>query len=279
MTIPKEFLVERQGKSFVLYAGLLSEAHQQGLKRIETELIQVPTKENGETAICRAVVETEKGVFSGLGDADPRNVSQNMRTVILRLSETRAKARALRDAVNVGVAALEELGDHVFDENDVSEDAQSKPEATQTHTTAMKPSGSGESIVASLREKIKEKEREFSKGKDDEPKPASEKQIGYLKGLLSKSVGDEQREICLKFFYKEHKSYKGLSMSAVTTLLDWVKSGGFIKEWVVVYEAYLKKKAVPKQSKDDFEQQENTMLEGDIPYEDGRYNEYLLDNR
>jgi hypothetical protein len=35
----KEFIVERQGKAFVLYAGLLDLAHQNGLKSIRTELV------------------------------------------------------------------------------------------------------------------------------------------------------------------------------------------------------------------------------------------------
>src|SRR5205823_6640768 len=49
-------------------------------------------------------------VFSGIGDANPSNVAPAMVTCLLRLAETRAKARAMRDAVNVGVAAFEELG-------------------------------------------------------------------------------------------------------------------------------------------------------------------------
>jgi len=107
----KDFIVERSGKSFVLYAGLLDEAHAQGLKAITTNLLQVPNDENGHVAIVQASVETEKGTFSGLGDAAPENVARPMVTCLIRMAETRAKARALRDAVNVGVVALEELGD------------------------------------------------------------------------------------------------------------------------------------------------------------------------
>ena len=109
--VKREFMVERQGKAFVLYAGLLDEAHGQGLKGIKTQLLQVPSPDNGNVAICYAEVTTDKGVFTGIGDASPDNVARIMTPHILRMAETRAKARALRDAVNVGVAALEELSE------------------------------------------------------------------------------------------------------------------------------------------------------------------------
>src|SRR5829696_5127710 len=57
----EEYMIERQGKRFVLYAGLLEEAHSRGLRSIETELLQVPSKENGEVAIVKAVIRTEEG--------------------------------------------------------------------------------------------------------------------------------------------------------------------------------------------------------------------------
>jgi len=111
----KEFLVERQGRTFCLYAGLLDLATQQGLKSIHTELIQAPTDGNNRVAICNATVVFERdGVertFTGIGDAAPNNVAPAMQTCLLRMAETRAKARALRDGVNVGVAAFEELGE------------------------------------------------------------------------------------------------------------------------------------------------------------------------
>jgi hypothetical protein len=109
--VKREFIVERQGKSFVLYAGLLDLAHSQGLRAIRTRLVQVPAEDNGQTAVVHAEVETDKGTFSGIGDASPSNVARAMLTCTIRLAETRAKARALRDAVNVGVAAFEELGE------------------------------------------------------------------------------------------------------------------------------------------------------------------------
>lgn len=115
LTMRKDFIVERQGRSFVLYAGLLDLAHQQGLKAVRTELLQIPTPDNENIAICMATVTLDRDgreqTFTGIGDASSRNVSPAMQTCLIRMAETRAKARALRDAVNVGVAAFEELSD------------------------------------------------------------------------------------------------------------------------------------------------------------------------
>jgi len=109
--VKKEHIINWQGQDFVKYEGLLDEAHQQGLKRISTTLIQIPHEDNGHVAIVTAEVETGKGAFAGIGDASPANVNRMIVPHVIRMAETRAKARALRDAVNVGVTALEELGD------------------------------------------------------------------------------------------------------------------------------------------------------------------------
>lgn len=95
---------------FIKYADLLDQAHQEGLSRVQTELVQAPTDDNGNSAIVKATVSTGKGVFDGLGDANPNNVNTEVLPHLIRVAETRAKARALRDAVNVGVTSLEELG-------------------------------------------------------------------------------------------------------------------------------------------------------------------------
>jgi hypothetical protein len=96
-------------KEVVTYQGLLSKAHEEGLKSIRTRLVQAPTDDNGRTAIAKAAVETEKGQFEALGDASPMNVNSFIVPHLIRMAETRAKARALRDAVNVGVISFEEL--------------------------------------------------------------------------------------------------------------------------------------------------------------------------
>jgi hypothetical protein len=105
-------MITRQGKQYVLFAGLLDEAHSLGLRGIDTDLIQVPDDSNGNVAIVKATAEMEDDRhFSGIGDASPENVGRNIAPHLIRMAETRAKARALRDAVNVGATALEELSD------------------------------------------------------------------------------------------------------------------------------------------------------------------------
>jgi hypothetical protein len=109
----KRHIINLQGRDFVTYEGLLDEAHSRGLRSIRTVLVQVPTEQNGNIAICQAEVElVENGeikVFTGIGDANPRNVNRNIANHLIRMAETRAKARALRDAINVGMTAVEEL--------------------------------------------------------------------------------------------------------------------------------------------------------------------------
>ena len=156
----EEYMIERQGKRFVLYAGLLEEAHARGLRGIDTELLQVPSVENGEVAIARAVVRTEEGKFSGIGDASPGNVGRAIRPHIIRMAETRAKARALRDAINVGVTALEELSG---DEPEGQEEFAPRREARPVQQRA---------------------------GEDKNELPATRKQLNYLEALVADVVED-----------------------------------------------------------------------------------------
>lgn len=119
----EEHVIERGGKRYVLYGGLLAEAHEQGLHSIDTDLIQVPTEENGRVAICKAVVSMateyvdQHKEFSGIGDASPENVGRNIVPHIIRMAETRAKARALRDAVNGGELGGELGGEESSQDN------------------------------------------------------------------------------------------------------------------------------------------------------------------
>lgn len=108
----KRHVISLQGQEFITYEGLLSEAHAKGLKSIRTRLVQLPDTTNGHTAVVTAEVELDGGkVFSGIGDASPQNVNSMIAKHLIRMAETRAKARAFRDAVNIGMTSLVELDD------------------------------------------------------------------------------------------------------------------------------------------------------------------------
>ena len=109
-TVAPRFIQRIGDKDFVTFTGLLDLAHRQGLKDVETELIQAPNEGNSYMAIIRARVTTERGTFSGIGDATPKNVNARIAPHIVRMAETRAVARALRLACNIGMCSVEELG-------------------------------------------------------------------------------------------------------------------------------------------------------------------------
>jgi hypothetical protein len=111
-----QYVIQREGKSYALYAGLLDLAPERGLLSIETVIVQLPTEANGNIAVVQATVRLSdaQGVlrsFQGIGDAAPGNVNRMMTPHLLRMAETRAKARALRDAVNVGEALADDPSD------------------------------------------------------------------------------------------------------------------------------------------------------------------------
>jgi hypothetical protein len=104
----KGLTVKINGKDFVTYEGLLNEFHKNGGKEIHTELIQSLINEK-IFFIFKATVSGTNGMFEGYGDAYEGNVGAMIKPHMMRMAETRAKARALRDYNNIGVCSVEEL--------------------------------------------------------------------------------------------------------------------------------------------------------------------------
>ena len=107
MTIDPRFIVDLHGKQYITHEGLLSLAHEAGLKAISTNLISYQGV--GKEAVVRATAEGEKGTYTGLGDATPHNVGKNTATATLRMAETRAGNRALRAYLGIGMTTFEEM--------------------------------------------------------------------------------------------------------------------------------------------------------------------------
>ncbi len=107
-TIPQQFLTAIHGKQFVQYAGLLAMAHERGLVNLSAHFISV----SSDLALAEATAEFEDGkTFMECADATPGNVTSKIKPHFARMALTRAKARALRDALNISMCSVEELAE------------------------------------------------------------------------------------------------------------------------------------------------------------------------
>lgn len=176
--LDERFVTEIEGNEFVKYPGLLDLGHQKGILKIEVDPFQIPTKENGNFAICRAVVVSKTGeTFSDVGDANPGNCSSRVSKHLLRMASTRAIARALRSYTNIGITCLEELADL----SDVikGESKRARPKAVKR--AAKKSNGGGGKTAskpnARNKDKSKDKPKVTSKNesKKKDSKPESSK--------------------------------------------------------------------------------------------------------
>jgi len=112
--INEEHIISIDGKPYVKYSGLLEAAHRSGLKDLQVKLIQSPSRDNGYTAVCEAtaVIRTRsrEKVYVEIGDANPASIGDSRLSVhAIRIAATRAKARALRDALRISICSVEEL--------------------------------------------------------------------------------------------------------------------------------------------------------------------------
>jgi hypothetical protein len=113
----ENWIINRKGKEFITYAGLLWLAHQDGLISVES----VPVHEDYEKFFfCfRATVTGEKIIngskvlctFTDEGDASTKNVGKMITPHLRRMASTRAIVRALRLYTGCGITASEELGE------------------------------------------------------------------------------------------------------------------------------------------------------------------------
>jgi len=162
--LDERFITNIKGKDFVLYAGVLDLAHQMGLLKLEVELLQYPTKENGKEAICKAVAVSKTGeVFQDIGDANPTNCVEMISKHLIRMSSTRAKARVFRDMTNIGMTCVEELADF----NDVIGNKPSKPARQTRKPSPKKTNGKGAKGKADTKPDPKTKQKPEDKGKPE----------------------------------------------------------------------------------------------------------------
>jgi hypothetical protein len=81
-------------------------AHDKGLVKLSAHFVSV----NSDLALAEATAKFADGkVFMECADSTPANVNPKVKPHFPRMALTRAKARALRDALNISMVAVEEL--------------------------------------------------------------------------------------------------------------------------------------------------------------------------
>jgi hypothetical protein len=105
LQVPKHFMQQLQGKPFIKYVGLLQLAQARGLVELRVKW----THNDAELSLAHAVAIFEDGNrFEESGDSTPQN-AKNIGLHWRRMSLTRAKARALRDALGIDMVSVEEM--------------------------------------------------------------------------------------------------------------------------------------------------------------------------
>ncbi len=172
--LDERWITKIEGREFVKYPGLLDLAHQKGISSIEVEIVQMPTKENGNFAVCRATVMSKVGeTYSDIGDASPANTNSKVSKHLLRMASTRAIARALRSYTNVGMTALEELADFNEITTEGGQHANpAKPKTTKkavpkTQKKAVAPAAKQKADPEPVASAVEKQAQKESSGKDD----------------------------------------------------------------------------------------------------------------
>ncbi|MCC7537526.1 MAG: hypothetical protein IT379_14980 [Deltaproteobacteria bacterium] len=212
-------VVER--REVVALKGLLRLAHRERLSSIRTRLVQAPTKDNDHTAIAVVAVVTSRGTFEALGDATPSNVNRRVAAHFIRMAETRALARALRAALDIGVVSLEEL-EEIGD--DVTFDDRRRPAAQPPGAASANDAEPAEQPAGPDAPRVPDRAepplRDVSR--------ASEQQRRFLYRLLADRdiTGDRARE-----YIRERlgvSAFADASKAAVSRLIDEIRQGNGI---------------------------------------------------
>ena len=108
----QKFSVPIKGKDAIKLEGLTAFAHEKGMWKFETEIIQFPNDQNQWTAICRTVIggydwdpiaeKIREVIYSDIGDANVSNCGKMV---------ARSQARALRKYTNIDMVCSSELSD------------------------------------------------------------------------------------------------------------------------------------------------------------------------
>lgn len=117
----QKFSVNIKGKDAIKLEGLTALAHEKGMWKFKTSIIQYPSDQNQWTAICETVIggyawdpvtdKVREVEYSDIGDANMANCGKMVAAAYIRMASTRSQARALRKYTNVDMVCSSEMSD------------------------------------------------------------------------------------------------------------------------------------------------------------------------
>lgn len=117
----QKYIISIKGKEAVKVEGLVVLAHEKGIWKLNTEIVQYPNQDNMWTAICKCTVggydydpitNTVREVeYSDIADANPDNCTAMVQKSYIRMASTRAIGRALRKYTNFDMVCSSEIGE------------------------------------------------------------------------------------------------------------------------------------------------------------------------
>lgn len=116
-----KFTVNIKGKDAIKLEGLTAFAHEKGLWKLETEIIQFPNDQNQWTCICKTTVggydwdpaegKVVRVEYTDIGDANAQNCTKMVANAYIRMASTRSQGRALRKYTNIDMVCSSELSE------------------------------------------------------------------------------------------------------------------------------------------------------------------------
>ena len=117
----KKFVCNIKGKDTIKVDGLVVLAHEKGIKKMKTKVVQFPTQENQWTCIASTTVigygynpitqKVEEVEFEDFADANPNNCTTMTKASYIRMASTRSIGRVLRKYTDIDMVTSEEIGE------------------------------------------------------------------------------------------------------------------------------------------------------------------------
>lgn len=116
----KDEILKKNGKEFVFLRGLERLAKERGIVGAYSRIVATPSPECPCAVVTFQYVFADGATYEGSADATIKNCDQGFRLYLTAMAESRAKARALRNAFGIAACSVEEIAPNAVDEDDDS---------------------------------------------------------------------------------------------------------------------------------------------------------------